>query len=405
MNFPKTLEEVQRLIQNQVQESLHLDYKGSDALDPIRVRTAEIAKDVSSFANSDGGAIIYGVAEENQLPSKIDDGVDHNRFSRERLEQIIQSNISPKIDGVEIVQIPISIERSVYVVWVPKSFRGPHQASDCRYYKRFNFQSAPMEDYEINDVRSRRRMIPPLVNMEIKTNSGFIANLNVSNNGEYTAENVTFQFPDGFKWLKKDPVPNLFLTGIDYFPPGKNFSFLYGTFVDVLKEDSELPSKFDVSVNYFHPGTGEKITEVFRFDLSNYKGALVDRSELVEHGKQIKESFRELIKEVHKLNENMGGFPALTDATGLSLSVPTLRNLKRLMEGSEQFEKIDPAYCSHKVFMEVLGVEMNMAFRLRDLFSGRHQDKKLQDLEGMTEDLLGEIRKHFFVKSDEENVE
>ena len=152
-----------------------------------------------------------------------------------------------------------------------------------------------MEDYEINDVRFRRRTIPPLVNMEIKTDSGFIANLNVSNNGEYTAENVTFQFPDGFKWLKKDPVPNLFISGIDYFPPGKSFSFLYGTFVDVLREGSELPSKFDVSVNYFHPGAGEKITEVFRFDLSNYKGALVDRSELFEHGEQIKESFRELI--------------------------------------------------------------------------------------------------------------
>ena len=404
MNFPKTLEEVQQLILNQIQESLHLDYKGGDALDPLRVRAAEIAKDVSSFANSDGGAIIYGVGEENQLPSKIDDGVDHNRFSRERLEQIIQSNISPKIDGVEVVQIPISIERSIYAVWVPKSFRGPHQASDCRYYKRFNFQSAPMEDYEINDVRSRRRTIPPLVNMEVKIDGGFVVNLNVSNNGAYTAENVTFQFPDGFKWLKKNPVPNIFLRGIDYFPPGKSFRFFYGTFVDVLRKDSELPSKFDVSVNYFHQGAGEKITEVFRFDLSDYEGALVDRSELFEHGTQIKESFRELIKEVHKLNENMGGFPALADATGLSLSFPTLRNLKRIMEGSEQFEKIDPVYCSHKVFMEVLGVEMNIALRLRDLFSGRHQDKKLQDLEGMTEDLLRKIRKHFFVKSDEENA-
>jgi hypothetical protein len=96
--------------------------------------------------------------------------------------------------------------------------------------------------------------------------------------------------------------------------------------------------------------------------------------------------------------------PALADATGLSLSIPTLRNLKRLMEGSEHFEKIDPAYCGHNVFMEVLGVEINMAFRLRDLFSGWHQDKKLQDLDGMTEDLLGKIRRYFLVKTDEENV-
>ena len=108
---------------------------------------------------------------------------------------------------------------------------------------------------------------------------------------------------------------------------------------------------------------------------------------------------------MRKLHCDMCVFTRSAAATGLSLSIPTLRNLKRLMEESDQFEKRDTAYCSHKVFIEVLGVEMNMALRLRDLFiRGWHQGQKLQDLEGMPEDLFGKIRKHFFVNNDEEDA-
>lgn len=71
-----------------MQENIHLDYKDSRAVDPKK--SDEIAKDASAFANSDGGVIIYGVAEDNNhFPVKIDSGVDHLAFSHERLEQII----------------------------------------------------------------------------------------------------------------------------------------------------------------------------------------------------------------------------------------------------------------------------------------------------------------------------
>jgi hypothetical protein len=33
--------------------------------------------------------------------------------------------------------------------------RAPHQANDYRYYKRFNFESTPMEDYEVRDLMRR----------------------------------------------------------------------------------------------------------------------------------------------------------------------------------------------------------------------------------------------------------
>lgn len=104
MDLPTTKQDLESLIKNRVQESLHLDYKGSRAISDGA--QGEIAKDVSAFANADGGMIIYGIQENQHLPEAIDEGVDHARFSREWLEQVILDNINPRIDGLLITQIP-----------------------------------------------------------------------------------------------------------------------------------------------------------------------------------------------------------------------------------------------------------------------------------------------------------
>ena len=91
---PKKFEETninqkffETLISNGIEENIHLDYKkqiGSNA---------EIAKDFSSFANSDGGNIIYGIEEKNNKPIKIvpikENGI------REKFDQISLGELTP----------------------------------------------------------------------------------------------------------------------------------------------------------------------------------------------------------------------------------------------------------------------------------------------------------------------
>ena len=146
---------VEQYISQGIEESLNLDYKAADAL--ARDKKKEIRKDVSAMANSDGGIIIYGLTEDTSnrhLPGSLDP-IDRNTISKEWLEQVI-SNIRPKIEGVIIHPVTINDSKTdvVYVVKIPRSHTA-HQASDKRYYKRFNFQSVPMEDYEIRDVMGR----------------------------------------------------------------------------------------------------------------------------------------------------------------------------------------------------------------------------------------------------------
>ena len=150
--------DLNNLIQNRIEESQQLEYKSSLAIND----TKEISKDVSAMANSAGGTLIYGIKEfdikeSNHLPEKIDP-VNRLNHSREWLEQVINSNIQPKINGLIITPIETNenINSVVYIVKIPQSDTA-HQAKDGKYYKRNNFTVNYMQDFEIRDIMNRNK--------------------------------------------------------------------------------------------------------------------------------------------------------------------------------------------------------------------------------------------------------
>ncbi|MFQ6391331.1 helix-turn-helix domain-containing protein [Priestia aryabhattai] len=151
--------DILKLIESETPESLTLDYKRSESLGKDSKKRNEISKDVSAFANSAGGILIYGVAENKNLPLSIDEGVDPTVITKEWLEQVINSNIQRRISGIRINQIKLSSHPTnvIYVVDVPQSDLAPHMAYDKKFYKRFNFESIAMEEYEVRDVSNRNR--------------------------------------------------------------------------------------------------------------------------------------------------------------------------------------------------------------------------------------------------------
>lgn len=183
------------LIANKVEESSSLDYKAADALDGSDKKKGEITKDVAAFANSGGGTIIYGMREHGEvdlahLPKELNP-VKAADFSKERLDQIIQT-IRPKVDGVRISSVPINETGTdvCYVVEIPQSTTA-HQARDFRYYRRRNFVSEPMEDYEIRDVMMRQKH--PVIGLDFfLAISGKLCGLRIvlSNNGTVVAHHV-----------------------------------------------------------------------------------------------------------------------------------------------------------------------------------------------------------------------
>ena len=151
---------LQRYLDERIEESLTLEYKAGAALDKGNGRAQEIAKDVSAMANSAGGIIIYGIAEEDGSLRHQPAGfspVDRRVCSKETLEQIISSNIQPRISGIKIHPVPLEGDPAhvAYVVLVPQSDTVHQVTRNHRYYKRFNFEAVPMEDYEVRDVLGR----------------------------------------------------------------------------------------------------------------------------------------------------------------------------------------------------------------------------------------------------------
>ncbi len=155
-----------QMITDEAEENINTEFKRAEAVENMNVPASaercktDIGKDVSSFANSAGGRIIYGMDEDERQPHKAIalSPIDPNKCSKERLEQVINSRIQPRIQGLLIH--PISLRavqpgKVVYVVQIPQSFTA-HQASDHRYYKRFNFESVAMEDYEVRQAMNRQ---------------------------------------------------------------------------------------------------------------------------------------------------------------------------------------------------------------------------------------------------------
>ena len=161
----RTKEDLERLVQDKAEETLQLEFKGAQALVITEGNKKEISKDVSAMANSAGGVIIYGILEQEHYAGSISP-VKRKDCSKERLDQIISSNIQPRIEGLAIHPIALDGNDDVaYVVEIPKSSTA-HMAKDNRYYKRSNFEAVAMADYEVRDVMNRIKY--PVINLEFK---------------------------------------------------------------------------------------------------------------------------------------------------------------------------------------------------------------------------------------------
>ena len=148
---------INSLIINEIEESIHIDFKASGALTKAEAKRKEVSKDVAAFANSDGGIIIYGISEQNHKAFETS-FIDGNIYTKEWLEQIINSTVNRNIEGLKIFPIRYNgnICETIYVVQIPVSLNTPHQSRDKRFYKRYNFESVPMEEYEIRQLYGRK---------------------------------------------------------------------------------------------------------------------------------------------------------------------------------------------------------------------------------------------------------
>lgn len=115
------------LVAGQVPEGLHLDYK-RETYGSRDDNKKELLKDVSAFANANGGHIVIGIDETEGVASQLC-GITVVDIDVEvsRLDQIIRTGLEPRIPGIRVRAVPLGSQSHAIVVRVPRSWRLPHR--------------------------------------------------------------------------------------------------------------------------------------------------------------------------------------------------------------------------------------------------------------------------------------
>jgi hypothetical protein len=173
-----TKAELAALHTNNVKESLHLEYKASAAIKKKDDgKKVEMARNVSAFANADGGQVVYGMTEKDHEPAGLDQGIGAKAYPEIWFEQVLQQHITPSIAGLRPRHVPLGKSMVAVVIDVPATKGDPHQVSDGRYYRRHNFNRLIMEHYEVRDAM--RRLVDPALQLEFELFKGDAAYKNV----------------------------------------------------------------------------------------------------------------------------------------------------------------------------------------------------------------------------------
>lgn len=151
--IPSSIADLQEFITNKISEGKTVDYKISLPGNSDEDKK-EFLNDVSSFANTVGGILIYGMDEEQGIASELK-GIEVSNIESEvlRLENILRDGISPRIINISILPLQITDNTYAIRIYIPQSILSPHMVTfkgSSRFYAR---NSAGKYQLDVQEIR------------------------------------------------------------------------------------------------------------------------------------------------------------------------------------------------------------------------------------------------------------
>jgi hypothetical protein len=152
---------IEALVINKVSERRTLEYKQELPSQSDEAKR-EFLSDVASFANSGGGDILYGIADERDTngqptgrPSAVE-GVEgiNETADQLRLENLIRDGVAPRISGIQTKCICGMGKGAVMLVRIPRSWAAPHMVVFKNLSRFFARNSAGKYQMDVGEVRS-----------------------------------------------------------------------------------------------------------------------------------------------------------------------------------------------------------------------------------------------------------
>lgn len=140
------------LISNAENERKNIEYKQTLPEGKDRDKK-EFLADVSSFANASGGDLIYGIKAVDGFPTEIlglpDINIDQEKL---RLENLIQSGLRPRINGISLREIETEHGFCI-IVRIPKSWNSPHRVILGNHAQFYSRNSGGKYQLDVDDLR------------------------------------------------------------------------------------------------------------------------------------------------------------------------------------------------------------------------------------------------------------
>jgi hypothetical protein len=137
-------------------EGVHLDYKASLTGGEKREVYKEFLKDITAFANAQGGDVLIGVdepSEEKPVEAQII-GIASAESVAQDLERLSSGAVDPRIPDLLIVPVRLSSGKEIIMVHIPPSLSRPHMVNyqgHRAFYIRHSESSFPMTTHEVRE--------------------------------------------------------------------------------------------------------------------------------------------------------------------------------------------------------------------------------------------------------------
>ncbi len=149
--------DLEYLLENKVREGKDIEYKRSLPGNADSDKK-EFLADVTSFANTNGGHLIYGIEETGGVPTAILGlTVPDLDAAIQRLESLIRDGLQPRLTGVQIKAILLAGGTHAIVFHLPRSWALPHRVvlgGHDKFYGRSMTGKYPLDVPELRALFS-----------------------------------------------------------------------------------------------------------------------------------------------------------------------------------------------------------------------------------------------------------
>lgn len=125
----------------------------------------DLTKEISAFANTEGGELFIGVEERQGEASELK-GVSADQRRLTQIRDKIIDNVRPSLPGLDVNWVRLEEGEYVIVINVPKG-NTAYQANDNKYYGRIDEKCVPLRDNQIRLLMAQGRVASCTVEVDV----------------------------------------------------------------------------------------------------------------------------------------------------------------------------------------------------------------------------------------------